>query len=64
MIGSAEQYKQAIEETKTTLKHINTIIDAENSREGRELLQTLIMHLATLEAEKAVWNYRTEERED
>jgi len=59
MIGSNEQYQQAILETKTTLAHINAILDADCSDEGRILLQALILHLVSLEAEKAVYVYRT-----
>jgi hypothetical protein len=59
MLGSSKQYQQAIEETETTLKYIDRILDEERtSSAGKALMHTLILHLVSLEVEKAVFLYR------
>lgn len=58
MLGSSEQYRQALEETETTLKYINSVLDEEYTDAGKMLVRALILHLVSLEAEKAVFVYR------
>lgn len=59
MLGSSKEYQQAPDETETTLKYINSILEEEcASSAGKELMRILILHLVSLEAEKAVFVYR------
>lgn len=59
MLGNSEHYQQALKETEVTLKYIDSILGQEcASSAGKALMRALILHLVSLEADKAVFVYR------